>query len=159
MSKRPIIVHSRLSYGSQIWRPRLIKDMLMLERIQHCATKYILNDYQSSYKCLLQLRLLPLAMQPELNDLMFLIRHLKSPDATKLFLFQGLFHFSEVIAHSMTQLKLEHIQYSLSKTNLTRHMYFNRLPRLWNSLLPINLNLPPYFFNPTSNISRAMVSF
>ena len=44
------LVRSQLLYCSQIWRPQLIKDILTLERIQRRATKYILNDYESSYK-------------------------------------------------------------------------------------------------------------
>jgi len=44
-------------YCSQIWRPQLIRDIITLERAQRRATKYILNDYTSSYKSrLLQLR-------------------------------------------------------------------------------------------------------
>ena len=45
-----LLVRSQLTYGSQIWRPHLIKDFMLLERIQRRATKYILNDYQSDYK-------------------------------------------------------------------------------------------------------------
>ena len=44
------LVKSQLLYCSQLWRPQLIKDITMLERIQRRATKYILNDYNSSYK-------------------------------------------------------------------------------------------------------------
>ena len=52
----------------------------MLERIQRRATKYILSDYTSSYKSRLQqLNILPLMFVFELQDLMFLIKSLKSP--------------------------------------------------------------------------------
>ena len=44
------IVRSQLLYCSQVWCPYYIKDILILERIQRRATKYILNDYKSSYK-------------------------------------------------------------------------------------------------------------
>ena len=44
------LVHSQLFYCSQLWRPHVIKDITMLERVQKCATKYILNDFTSSYK-------------------------------------------------------------------------------------------------------------
>jgi len=54
--------------------------MLFLEHIQCRATKYILNDYNSPYKSRLQqLHLLPLMYVYELNNLMFLIKSLKSP--------------------------------------------------------------------------------
>ena len=44
------LVRSQLTYGSQIWRPHLLKDITALERIQRRATKYILNDFHSDYK-------------------------------------------------------------------------------------------------------------
>ena len=74
------LVRSQLIYCSQMWRPQLIKDITSLERIQRRATKYILNDYTSTYKSRLeQLNLLPLMYIYEINDLMFLIKSLKSP--------------------------------------------------------------------------------
>jgi len=67
------LVQSQLIYCSQIWRPHHIKDITLLERIQRRATKYILNDYQSTYKSKLEkLNLLPLMYVYELSDLMFL---------------------------------------------------------------------------------------
>ena len=48
------LVRSQLLYCPQIWRP-------CLERVQRRATKYILNDYTSSYRArLLRLSMLPL---------------------------------------------------------------------------------------------------
>ena len=123
------LVRSQLTYGSQIWRPRLIKDIVSLERQQQ-ATKYILSDYQSDYKQRLQsLNLLPLVMQLELYDIMFFIRCLKFPSDS--FTIQRYVHFSEVNTFRI----------AYSKSNRQRHFYFNRLPRLWNSLPPINLEL------------------
>ena len=44
------LVRSKITYCSPIWRPNLIKDIDMLEKIQRRATKYILSDYVSDYK-------------------------------------------------------------------------------------------------------------
>jgi len=44
------LVRSQLKYCSQIWRPHLLKDIIILEKIQHCATRYILNDFIRSLK-------------------------------------------------------------------------------------------------------------
>ena len=34
------LVHSQLTYCSQIWHPHLLKDIIILEKIQHRVTKY-----------------------------------------------------------------------------------------------------------------------
>ena len=75
-----MLVRSQLTYCSQLWRPYLLKDIFTLERIQRRETKYILNDYNSSYKTrLIQLDLLPLKYQYELSDLLFFIKSYKNP--------------------------------------------------------------------------------
>ena len=67
------LINSQLAYCSQIWRPHFLKDIATLERIQRHATKFILNDFSSDYRShLVTLRLLPLMIQLELNDIMFL---------------------------------------------------------------------------------------
>ena len=59
-------VRSQLTYCSQLWRPHLTKDILLIERVQRRATKYILGYFNSDYKTrLLKLRLLPLMMEFE----------------------------------------------------------------------------------------------
>ena len=51
------LVRSQLIYGSPIWRPFLIKDIKLIEQIQHRATKFILNDFHSDYyNCLIKLQ-------------------------------------------------------------------------------------------------------
>ena len=55
------LIRSQLLYCTQIWRPHLMKDILIIERVQRRTTKYILNDFTSCYKTrLLKLNLLPL---------------------------------------------------------------------------------------------------
>ena len=51
------LVRSHLIYCSQLWRPHYIKDICRLEKIQHWATKFILNDYTSDYKSRLRVHL------------------------------------------------------------------------------------------------------
>jgi len=38
------LVKSQVTYYSIVWRPNLIKDITLIERIQRRATKFILND-------------------------------------------------------------------------------------------------------------------
>ena len=53
------LVRSTLLYWSPLWRPNLIKDILILERIQRHATKFILNDFSMDYKArLIDLKIL-----------------------------------------------------------------------------------------------------
>ena len=74
------LVRSKLIYSSQLWNPYLIKDIVMLERIQRRATKFILNDYTSSYKSrLLKLNILPLMYQFDYYDILFFVKHIKHP--------------------------------------------------------------------------------
>ena len=74
------LVRSQLLYCSQIWRPSLIKHINILERIQRRATKFILNDFHSTYKSrLVTLKMLPLMYIYEINDILFFIKSYKSP--------------------------------------------------------------------------------
>jgi len=76
------LVRSHLTYCSQLWRPRLIKDIEILERIQRRVAKYIIGNNQMDYKSrLLSLYLLPLMHWLELQDIMFLVKCLQQPTA------------------------------------------------------------------------------
>ena len=130
------LVRCHLTYGSQIWRPMYIKDIVILERIQKRATKYILNDRLSSYcSRLLALNLLPLMYYLELMDILFLVKCLQFPDPS--FDIKAFVSFSNLSTCSGSACKLV---YRYSFTNKSRHFYFNRVVRLWNSLPPIDIS-------------------
>ena len=132
-----MMVRSRFSYCSPIWRPHLIKDIRSLERVQRRATKYILQDYSSDYKTrLIQLDLLPLMYFLELNDLFFFLKTLKERSTS----FDILDHvsFCEGKTRSSTFYKLKH---TYTPNNSSRFFYFNRIPVLYNSLPPLDLSL------------------
>ena len=44
------LVRSHLVYCSPLWRPHLIKDIEIFEKVQQQATKFILNDYHLDYR-------------------------------------------------------------------------------------------------------------
>ena len=114
------IVRSQLLYCSQVWRPYYIKDILLFERIQRRATKYILNDYKSSYKShLLHLNLLPLMYIFELNDLSFFIKSYIS--ASSHFNINDYINFRTSITRSSTSHKMIH---QCSSSTLSHHFYF-----------------------------------
>ena len=131
------LVRSQLTYGSQIWHPHLLKDIIILERVQRRSTCFILNDYKSNYKSrLLKLNLLPLMYMLDYYDIMFFVTSLKNPSTH--FNIQDYVKFSSFNTRSSTTNKL---CYTFSPNNTSRHFYFTRLPRTWNSLPVINLNL------------------
>lgn len=130
------LIRSQLLYGSQLWRPMLLKDIVKLEQMQRRSTKYILQDYTSDYKTrLLSLNILPLMMLYELNDIMFFIKNVKEPsdsfDILKYVTFNS----------STTRSSKHKLAHSRSCCNSQRHFYFTRLIRLWNTLPIIDLNL------------------
>ena len=128
------LVRSQLTYCSSIWRPRYLKDILLLESVQRRATKWILNDYESNYKSrLCSLHLLPLMMIYEISDIVFFLRSLNSPSPA----FNILWYVSFV--SSSTRSSGHKLQHHCSRYNISRHYYFSRLPRLWNSLSDLNL--------------------
>lgn len=131
------LVRSHLVYCSVLWRPYQIKDILLLERVQRRATKYILNDYKSNYRSRLEkLSLLPLMYMFELYDIMFAVKSFKNP-APHFDIYQWI-TFRNQGTRSCAAYKLTHTR---SRLNSLRHFYFNRLPRLWNSLPPIDISL------------------
>ena len=72
--------------------------------------------------------------QFELADILFFIKSVKHPTAS--FNILDYVSFTSSSTRSTQSNKLLH-----SKSSLSRNFYFARLPRLWNSLPPINLQL------------------
>ena len=132
------LIRAQLLYCSQVWRPYKIKDILLLERAQRRATKYILNDFYSSYKSrLIKLNLLPLMYIFEINDIMFFIKSYKS--SSTHFNIRDYIKICNNNTRSGTFTKMIHQR---SSSNIFHNSYFCRLPRLWNSLPPIDLSSP-----------------
>ena len=101
------------------------------------STKYILNNYDLSYKQRLeQLHLLPLMYTYEFIDLMFFIKSLKSPSA----------HFDisqhiQFASHCTRAASTHKLSYLSTTTSSYHKSYFNRIIRLWNSVPIIDLTL------------------
>ena len=131
------LVRSQLLYCSQIWKPQFLKDISTLERIQRRATKCILNNYELSYKShLQQLHLLPLMYIYELNDILFLLKSLKSPSDN--FDIRQFVQFTSNSTRSGSSYKLVHLK---PATSVHQNFYFTRIVRLWNYLPSIDLSL------------------
>ena len=107
------------------------------ERVQQQATKYILNDFTSDYKSrLIQTQLLPLTYILDLNDVMFFIKSLHNHHDG--FNINDYIKFATSNTRSASSNKLHQTR---STNNTSKHFYFNHLPRIWNTLLIIDLNL------------------
>ena len=103
---------------SVIWRPCLIKLIQLIERVQRCATKYILNDYISDYKSrLIKLQILPLAYILELNDIMFFICNLKHPHEG--FNINNYISFASGDTRASANHKLQHNRSSTNTINIS----------------------------------------
>ena len=129
-------MRSQITYCSIVWRPHLIKDITLVERIQRRATKFILNGYTSCYfDRLKKLNLLPLMYIFEFNEILFIIKSLKYPSPS--------FNVTDYITlntgstRSSSSGKMTHVR---SSSNMNRN-FFNRIPRLWNALPPIDVSL------------------
>ena len=132
------LVRSQLSYGSQVWRPSLMKDIVNLERVQRRASKYILSDYTSAYKeRLIKLGLFPLVMYLEYLDISFLLRCLKDAGSDN-FNINSFITFATQSTRAASHFKLTH---SAPLSTLSSRLYFHRLPRLWNMLPTFDLSL------------------
>ena len=94
-------------------------------------------DYKSR---LTHLQLLPLMYRLELYDIMFFVNSLTNLDNLGHFNILNYVTFSDSNTRSSSAYKLKH---HTAINNLQRHSYFHRLPRLWNSLPPINPRSSP----------------
>ena len=66
-------LRSCLLYCSPLWRPYQIQHITLLERIQHQASKFILNDYSTDYKSRLIKLNLSLMYIYKLTDILSLL--------------------------------------------------------------------------------------
>ena len=131
------LVRSQLLFCSPLCRPQLLKDIFTLVRVQQRATKFILNDYEISYKARLKkLHLLPLTYVFELNDLMFFVKSLKPP--TDHFNIYQHVHFTKNSTKSGASSKLVDRK-PASSTH--QHFYFNKIVRLWNHMPTVDLSV------------------
>ena len=126
------------TYCSLVWRPSLIKDIVLLEKIPRRATKNILNHTSATYKDRLKsLKLLPLMYQFKLNDILLYISYLKDSNSNLPILNE--LSFSSAQTRSSTFSKLPHKPVNSSVHSIS---FVSRFPCLWNALAVINTSSP-----------------
>ena len=129
------LVQSHLTYCSQLWRPRFLKDIAHLERIQRKSTKYILGDYASNYKeRLTTLNLLPLMYTGSICKISCSCWSAWKIQMTIL-TFRGI-----LLLHQPEPEQLLTTNYSsiIIEHPLLKYFYFNRVVKLWNKI-PYNI--------------------
>ena len=144
------LVLSKLLYCSPLWHPYLLMDIKHLELVQRRATRFIMNDTSSDYRNrLIHLNLLPLMMEFEIADIMFLISFHPTTSTISL--------CSRTIKPEQPPTEKNNFKkHSICRYTSDRNFYFNRIPRLWNSIdisLSIFTKLRHYFWD------KFMISF
>ena len=122
------LVRIHLCYGSEIWAAQTTsKDLLCLESVQRLATKYILQDFTSSYtNRLKKLKPLPISYWFEIKDIMFFYKCKAG-------------YYDLTVKDYSTN---HHIRFSSTdsyrpnrcRTSSFRNLFFNRIVPLSNSL-------------------------
>ena len=90
-------------------------------------------DYKDRLVCL---DMLPLMYVLELNDVLFCIKSLK--ETSPSFNIRNFITFSKCSTRSG---KVQKMNLPQTSTTMQKHHYFNRLPKLWNSFPPTDLDL------------------
>ncbi len=124
------LVKSLISYCCQLYRPFLVRDIQSIERIQRRATKYILSDFTIDYKTRLSsLSMLPLMYWLDLQDLVFMVKCLKDPRDTI-----NIFRHISYVNSSTRGSSAGKLTHRYTRLSSTRHFYFHRVVKLWNSI-------------------------
>ena len=113
----------------------------LLREFNAVRQKYILRDYESDYRLrLLSLNMLPLMYWLDLQDLVFLVKCLKDPNDTF-----NIHHYITFVTSSTRAGTNNKLCHRFTRLNSTRHFYFVRIVRLWNTIpngiLDLNLTV------------------
>ena len=71
-----------------------------------------------------------------MSDIIFLVKSMKSPSSDFT-----IFNFIQPRNYSTSSSSSFKFRHSFSRNKTTSHFYFNRINRLWNSLLPLDISL------------------
>ena len=130
-------MQSQFTYCYQLWRPYHIKEITIPERVQRRATKYILNDL--SY-------ILQIQVNSTVNTSSNVPIQSKWPTVLREILWKltSPFWHTQICNNKFKFInKIIIIKQAVPSyfNNSSHHFYFCTLPKLWNSLPLINLNL------------------
>ena len=123
-----------------MWRPHLLQDIRKIESLQRRATKYITSchlDYKSRLEAT---KLLPVSLWLEAQDVLLLIKLMIDPPSGFRLEEYIIFTSSSTRASSLNKIKSSRLL--IPRLKVTRHFFFNRVIRIWNSLPYIDIQLP-----------------
>jgi hypothetical protein len=127
------LVRSGLEYCSQVWSGTTSQNILLIERLQRSATRYILQQPDLDYKDRLkELKLLPLTYRREyLDTCMFY----KCMNGLQILNINDYVQFTnENAAFTRTRLDKSRLRVPKTNTVLYQRTYFNRIVHIWNTL-------------------------
>ena len=125
------LVKPHLLYCSPLWHPYLLSDIKLCRGELLSLSLVIIHlTTRSVYYC----NLLPLMMEYEIRDILLFIKCVKANDLP--FNIHEFITFNTTTTRSATFFKLLH---SRPRNRIQSNEYFNRFPRLWNSL-PLSIS-------------------
>jgi hypothetical protein len=125
------LVRPLVEYGSVLWANQSKKCLNLVEGVQRRATKYILGNFDISYKeRLLQCNLLPLSYRYEFLDLMFMYNSIN--DLT----YVNAADIIEYANRTVTRGGNDDSLFLIKRVHLetVKRFYPNRIVHIWNSL-------------------------
>ena len=124
------LVKSRLWYATPVWSPAQGTLKAKVERVQRCATRWILQTRVGEVSCkdrLIKLDLLPLSYDRELKDLSFFYKCLYNHIDLNVHC------FVDFISHGRSRLSNSlNLKMPICRTTTFQASYFNRIIKLWN---------------------------
>ena len=127
------LVKSQLSHATEVWSPvKNIQLSRRVERVQRRATKWILINGELSYKeRLLTLDMLPLTLDREIKDLMFMYKALFG------FINVDINNYVSFVSHGRTRSSQSSkylLQIQRCRTSTFQSSYYNRIVKTWNTI-------------------------
>ena len=114
-------VQLQLTYCSQLWQPHLIEDILLIERVQRWATKYVLDDFNFDHKTLFLKLCYTSSNDAVWNLRRFFVRSYHNP--TNSFDITNYAEFLSSNTGARIAFKLKHLH---SSNSSKYHPYFSR---------------------------------
>lgn len=132
------LVRPNLEYSTQVWSPYFKNEILSIESVQRSMTRYILNNYDSSYveRCTI-LEFLPLSYRREFLDLVFIFKCIHDLFDVD---FSPEFSFLSADTNRRSAQNGILLMNSFTRTEHFKSSYFNRIPHLWN-ILPYKIRM------------------